>query len=355
MNRIFRKVSLAIVMLIMSVNASAQDEETSKKEFRFNVGYDFSLKSGGGGSFVFHPEIGWNLSDQFYLGIVSGVETDQNFKSLSVPIHIHPEVSFDVNGNIVPFFGIEGGVNLNTQAISDHGSNEVTGSINPMLGIKTPIGKNTEFSLAFGYTRTIISGGGGDFLGFKAGVNFGMHGNGFKQFLGKGTQSIEIETSTSAKSEYSDNEHSESEKVRALFGLRYSILFPVYENLYVGPSIGVGLSKSEYDWHRNEQEADPSSLNDPYGYLLARARYQATQLSFAEKFYPFAQVEAGLGVFSAGCFAFNAAVGISYEVGSNNSIDLSVGYITIPVEKAGDVDGGTESKGALRIALGYSF
>ena len=336
-------------------NVSAQSEKC-KSEFRINLGYEFGLKKGNGGMFAVHPEVGWNLSEQFYLGIVTGVETDEKFKYLSIPIYIHPEVSFDVPGKITPFFGIEGGCVINTQSVSDHANNEVTGSINPMIGIRTPIGKHTDFSLSFGYKRTIVLGGGGDYLGFKAGVNFGCHGTGFKRFMNNSLQSIEVETmSYSGKSEYSGSKYIETERVKAVFGLHYSILFPIIDNLYLGPSIAVGICKEEYDWHRIEQDPEPSHQTDPYGYVLARARYQVKQLTFAKKFYPFAQVEAGLGIFSGTSFACNAAVGISYEVGSDNSIDLSVGYNTVAVEKAGDDDGGVENKGALRLALGYTF
>lgn len=337
-----------IAFAAATTNVIAQEKE-SKKEFRFNMGYDFGLKKGMGGSFSFHPEIGWNLSDQFYLGIVSGVETDKDFKNLSIPIYVHPEVSFDVSGNIVPFVGFEGGIDINTKALADHVSGEITGSINPMIGIKTPIGKNTELSLAFGYTRTIISGGGGDYLGFKVGVNFGMHGNRFRRFMSNSLKSIELETMTAAK----DEEDGCSTKTQGQIGFRYSILFPVVENLYIGPSIAIGIAKDSYSYG---SDIDNWSETSPYGYVQAqaRARYQVKELTFAEKFLPFVQVDAGLGAIGDAHFSYGAAVGLSYEVGSENSVELTLGYSTAQCEKVSS-DGEYTTKGVLRIALGYSF
>lgn len=329
----------------------AQDNK-SKSEFRVRAGYDFNVGKGGGGTISLLPEIGWNISDQFYLGVVSGVQTSQKFKNPSIPVFVHPEFSFNVPGKITPFIGLEGGITIDTKKVENHGSDIVGGAISPMIGIKTPIGPNTDFSLSFGYTRTITSGegSGGNALGFKAGINFGSNGKGYKRIvIGKSMQSIEIETLTAAEDENDDYYY----KRQGFVGVRYSLLFPIIDNLYLGPSVGVGLQKYEKGYDGEEDDSSTSM----YYYALARARYTVKQLTFANKFYPFAQVEGGLGSFNDTFFAYNAAVGISYEASTNHSIDLSIGYNTVGVEQVvGYKESGDDvTKGVLRLALGYTF
>ena len=345
------KYILVALFAASFANVMAQDDK-SKSEFRVRVGYDFSVDKGGGGTFSLLPEIGWNLSDQFYLGIVSGVLTSEKFKNPSIPVFVHPEFSFNVPGKITPFIGLEGGITVDTKKIEDHGSDIVSGAISPMIGIKTPIGRNTDFSLSFGYTRSITSGegSGGNSLGFKAGINFGSNGKGFKSVVGNCMQSIEIETLTAAEDKGDEGTYY---KRQGFLGARYSFLFPIIDNLYLGPSVGVGLQKYEYGYSGKEDD----SSTQVYYYVLARARYTVKQLTFAKKFYPFAQVEGGIGGFNDAFFAYNAAVGISYEVSSKHSIDLSIGYNTAGVEQVvGYREHGDDvTKGVLRLALGYTF
>lgn len=68
------------------------------------LGYDFGLKSHQGGLFTFQPEIGKYFSDQFYLGVGTGIVTDDKFDSQMLPVFARGEFDFPVTEKLTPFF-----------------------------------------------------------------------------------------------------------------------------------------------------------------------------------------------------------------------------------------------------------
>jgi opacity protein-like surface antigen len=116
-------------------------------------------------------------------------------------------------------------------------------------------------------------------------------------------------------------------------------LFPVYENLTIGPSIGLGLAKNEIN-------------KDFYLSVMARFRYDVNQITFLGSMHPYAYLDAGLRPtefnYFGSHFGINPNVGVSYGLNNGGAIDLSVGYAKLSYND-------NISKGTLRIALGYKF
>lgn len=343
----------AIAAIMMCGNIWAQ-EEKSKTEFRFNMGYDFSLKSGGSGSIRIEPEFGWNLTNQLYLGLATGLITDDGFDYPYIPALAHLEVNFNPISSITPYVGIMGGY-----AYCTEDGDYSCGVINPQVGIKVPVGKTTEFNIGVGYTHTFADGGGSDALGITAGLGFGGKGRGLTNFWKKCDKSIEVEMYTGTEASYESKYQTCTMEHSSLFGLRYSLLFPLFNHCYLGPSLGVGVAshkdtfyndKSEYGWVDNYTELSLTAM--------LRAKYEIEQLTFLSKFYPYVQVEAGVYWLSDEdpVFGVNPGIGLSYKLGGGNSLDLSLSYSTLP--KFDDDSYGEpedESYGCLRLALGFSW
>lgn len=133
-----------------------------------------------------------------------------------------------------------------------------------------------------------------------------------------------------------------TETYSGIFGLSLSALgeMPV-DNLYAGLSLGFGRYTDKFQSNDYTDKTSEIYLN-----IMARVRYKVKQLTFAEKFYPFAQADLGLSGFETK-FAFNPAVGLSMMTGKKESIDLTLGYSSIGINDS--------NKGSLRIALGYTF
>ncbi len=322
---------------------SAQKDVKGTTEFSFNVGYDIGLQ-GASNCLSFQPEFGKHFTNQFYLGIGTGLFADDHFNSFNIPLFLRTEIDFPMS-KCTPYISLQGGYDFN---IGD--SYTGAGRINPSVGLKVPVGKNVDFNLGFGYTRTIYSGGGTNLLGFKAGLSFNSNGRGFAHFLKTLDYSVELETHTpfTSKEGYSDG-YGEN-KTKGMIGVRLSALAPLpVKNLYAGLSLGVGRAteKSTFvnkygDSHSNTPQSGV------YGNVMARVKYKVKQLTLKEKFYPFAQVDLGMDCLCEPIFSVQPAVGVSYETKGKQSIDVSVGYATKRDERE-------QNKGCMRIAVGYTF
>ena len=185
-----KKIFLFVIASVWTLGMSAQKDVKGTTEFGINLGYDFGLQSGGGGYFSLQPEFGKHFSNQFYLGVGTGAYVDDKFNSVSIPAFVRAQVDFPMKG-ITPYFSLQGGYDFFTS-----GEGTGWGRINPSIGVKVPVSKNVDFNVGFGYTRTIMDGGGMDMLGFKAGLSFNSNGSGFSQFLKTLDYSIELEAYT---------------------------------------------------------------------------------------------------------------------------------------------------------------
>ena len=323
-------------MLCLSV--SAQEGKKGTNEFNFSVGYDFGLKKGQGGLVTFQPEYGRNFTDLFYLGVGTGLVADDKFDAFSIPVFLRAEVDF-TTGKLRPFFSLQGGYDINV----DGGNGCVR--LNPMVGVKVPLTNTVDFNVGFGYTRTIANGRGMDYLGFKAGVNFNSQGRGFVRFLKKVDYNVELETYTPVSFKYDDGN---KEKFTGFFGINLAATAPLpLENLYAGVSVGFGRYTDKYEYEGMDEEKS----SEVYLNAGVRVRYKVKQLMFADKIYPFAQLDMGLGGVYEFSFVANPAIGLSFMTGRKESVDVTLGYTTMALGDEFD----TMRKGSLRIAVGYTF
>lgn len=325
---------LAVVVLAVGNAVAQTDSKKGSNEWRLNLSYDFGLKSESKGMIGIKPEFGHYIADNVYLGIGTGVIGMNNFKSVSIPIFAHAEYDFSTSSDVVPYFSVQGGYDIYTS-----GGGGGAGEVNPSIGVKFPIGKNTDMNIGVGYTRLIAKGGyGADYAGVKAGFIFDTAGRGLAKFLRKADYSVGVEYYIPNK--VTDGEYEEKYK---MYGIQLNALFPVYENLTIGPSIGFGLVKHIGNY---------SNYTKEYLSAMLRFRYDVNQVTFLGSMHPYAYLDAGLRPTEFDYFGYhfgvNPNVGVSYDLNNGGAIDLSVGYAKINYDD--DI-----SKGILKIALGYKF
>lgn len=336
-----KKIFLFVIASVWALGMSAQKDVKGTTEFGINLGYDFVLQSGGGGLFSLQPEFGKHFSNQFYLGVGTGAYVDDKFNSVSIPAFVRAQVDFPMKG-ITPYVSLQGGYDFFTS-----GEGTGWGRINPSIGVKMPVGKNVDFNVGFGYTRTIMDGGGMDMLGFKAGLSFNSNGRGFSRFLKSLDYSIELETYTPMTAE--ESKTSEKDKYTNFIGARFSALAPLpVQNLYAGLSVGVGRYTDKYTCEIRDGVYKNYDESDIYLNAMARVKYKAKQIAIADRVYPFVQVDAGVDALNDAIFSVQPAVGVSIATKGDHSIDVSLGYATKRLYYE-------QNKGCMRIAVGYTF
>ncbi len=346
-----KKLLFSLAIAIMSLStAAAQLTNKKSNEFSVNLGYNFGLSENGGGTIFLQPEYGKHFTDQFYLGIGTGLRTDDGFDTWLIPAFLRAEVDFQA-GNFTPYISLQGGYDFNISGFNGTG----IGRISPTIGVKVPVSQHTTFNLGFGYTREIYDGGGADYLGFNAGISFNSGGRGFANFMKRFEYSLELETMLPVSGPiYKDNHQQCQNKISSIVGVRFSGLLPTgLENLYAGYSLGIGMCNDEFT---NESRGFSATSEDKTGYIniMARAKYKIKQLSITNKIYPYAQVDMGMAGYEACLFSINPSVGISIMTSKEKSIDISAGYYSVGFEDIGG-EYETVSKGTIRIAAGYTF
>lgn len=342
-----KKLLLLLAVVFVSLGAAmAQQTQKKTNKFSVNVGYNIGLNKGSGGMFFLQPEYGKYFTDQFYLGIGTGISTDDGFNALSIPAFMRAEIDFQAD-KLTPYISLQGGYDFNVSGLSGTGM----GRISPTVGVKVPVSRHTICNLGFGYTRTIVAGGGGDYLGFNVGLMFNSGGRGFVNFMKKFEYSFELETMLPVSGPMEKHGDTQwQEKMTSFIGFRFSGIMPTgLKNLYAGYSIGIGRYKEETVLE-SKYESHSNDLHSGYLNVMARAKYKVKQLSITDKIYPFAQVDMGFAASNDFDFAVHPAVGISIMTSKEHSIDISAGYYTVSFD---DID--NTSKGTLRIAAGYTF
>lgn len=327
-----------ITVMALCLSASAQVEKKGSNEFSFHVGYDFGLEKKQPGLLTFQPEFGHFFNDYFYLGGGTGLVADDKFNTFAIPVFARAEVDFTTT-KVRPYVSLQAGYDFNVSGDDSYAR------INPMVGVKAPLSNTVDVNLGFGYTHIFTTGGGQNFLGFKAGFNFNSDGRGLVRFLQKLDYNVELETYTPVTVKSGDGS---KDKYSGFLGLNLAATAPMpLENLYAGIIFAIGRCTDEFEYQDNGVDKSTE------GYMNAgvRARYKVKQVTIADRIYPFAQVD--FNVLSMGDVAFtaNPAVGISYMTGRKESLDLTLGYTTMAL----DEEDGTKRKGSLRIALGYTF
>lgn len=338
-----KKIFLFVIASVWALGMSAQKDVEGTTEFGINLGYDFGLQSGGGGFFSLQPEFGKHFSNQFYLGVGTGAYVDDKFNSVSIPAFVRAQVDFPMKG-ITPYVSLQGGYDFFTS-----GEGTGWGRINPSIGVKVPVGKNVDFNVGFGYTRTIMDGGGMDMLGFKAGLSFNSNGSGFSHFLKTLDYSIELEAHTPMTVTEEWSNETNKNKCTNMIGARFSALAPLpVQNLYAGLSVGVGRYTEKDIWNTNDGRHSDYEESNIYLNAMARVKYKAKQIAIADRVYPFVQVDAGLDALYDAIFSVQPAVGVSIATKGDHSIDVSLGYATKRLNEE-------HNKSCMRIAVGYTF
>ena len=187
----------------------------------------------------------------------------------------------------------------------------------------------------------MFDNGGSDLLGVKAGFNFDSSGKGMAHFFKSLDYSVELGACTSVSAG--------DEKYKNTVGVRFNALAPLpVDNLYAGLSVGVGYTENEHTFDNGDEIHEVYKESTIFLDMMARIKYKAKQISISDKIYPFAQVDVGANALYDFAFGVNPAVGISVETSPENSIDFSVGYLRM-------CPNDDKYKGALRIAVGYTF
>ena len=335
-----KKIFLFVIASVWALGMSAQKDVKGTTEFGINLGYDFGLQSGGGGFFSLQPEFGKHFTNQFYLGVGTGAYVDDKFNSVSIPAFVRAQVDFPMKG-ITPYVSLQGGYDFFTS-----GEGTGWGRINPSIGVKVPVSKNVDFNVGFGYTRTIMDGGGMDMLGFKAGLSFNSNGSGFSHFLKTLDYSIELEAHTPMTVTEEWSNETNKNKCTNMIGARFSALAPLpVQNLYAGLSVGVGRYTGKDIWNTNDGRHSDYEDSNIYLNAMARVKYKAKQIAIADRVYPFVQVDAGLDALYDAIFSVQPAVGVSIATKGDHSIDVSLGYATKRLNEE-------HNKSCMRIAVG---
>lgn len=329
---------------ILIHNVVAQEVKKST-EFSINLGYQFGLKDGSGGMFTLQPEIGRYFNEQFYMGIGTGVVANDKFNAFAIPAYLRAEVDFPLK-SVTPYISFQGGYDFNI----DGGGN---GRIIPMFGVKVPITKNNFFNLGFGYMRTISKVGGFNGLGFNAGFSFNSPGHSLVKFFKSLDYTIELETFTPVKTTFKSNNDEYSTIYSKFIGLRFwgTKELPI-KNLHAGIGVGLGIYDSkDRDKYKYNNEITEYSEICPYLNLMGRAQYDIKQFIIKDRIYPFAQIDLGMAAYFDVKFVINPAIGLSYIVNENSTLNISFGYAPLSIYNYDE----STNKGSMRIALGYSF
>lgn len=137
-------------------------------------------------------------------------------------------------------------------------------------------------------------------------------------------------------------------------GLNIGLLCPFSETFEIGPVIGF------HSYNVTINQSDKINGGDISALFALRGKYRFRQISIANKFYPWAQVDFGGlvgGDYIKSGVYFSPAVGISYDVrGGKSSIDLGLGYNPMSVAKEYDYEKkNTYTANIIRLSLGYTF
>lgn len=298
------------------------------------------------------------------LGFGAALQENWKFKSgWAFPVFVTAHAE-QFGAEFTPTFDFRVGYAFSTQKF-DYSSV----FINPVVGIRYQ-----RVGVGIGYL-----GGKANFSGSKweSNINirlayyFGYHATNFSRSLTKTNFGLEFALDvTGGGDKYLI-------KPSTGYGINLFFLYPVTENLEMGPMVGVHNQNFKYydtwntvDTENPEWEGDHSSLWIP---IALRTRYNVRQATFAGKIYPWARLDLGGYAVSGdemkGGFYWSPAVGLSLDLkDGNHSLDLGVGYTSLKAYKGGitpshaadidlskELENETRSFGAFQVTLGYKF
>lgn len=239
--------------------------------------------------------------------------------------------------------------------------------INPTVGIRYE-----QLGIGVGYVGAKPNYEGSKWessINIRLAYYFGYHPTSFSRSLTKTNFGLEATLDL-----FGGNGDKYAIKPGTGYGLNFFFLYPVTDNLEIGPMVGFHNQNFKYldiwntiDRDNLQWEGDHSSVWIP---IALRTRYNVRQATFAGKIYPWARLD--LGGYAAsgdelkGGFYWSPAVGLSLDLkDGNHSLDLGIGYTAIKAYKgaviADDVDFAKEMEtpthtiSGCQITLGYKF
>lgn len=283
------------------------------------------------------------VNDNFSFGGGIGFREKFKFNSGSLPIFVRVQAEGN-NGNIIPYGSLDLGYEISLSDV-DNASGII---INPTIGLKFG-----AFSLGVGYYGTVnASGGSGGIssnINLRLGYTFGLKKSNspFAKAMRKLEFPIELNYNIPLGVRTANNPDANVyNKFTPSFGFNASALYPVTEELYVGPTIGYNSCKCEIEDH------DGESWDETNFSFAAKGRYKPNNMKIMSVLQPFATVDLGLEMFYMQLH-YAAQIGISYELKNSHSLDLGVGYQRMYSDSNYEHD--TKGYNAMKISLGYTF
>lgn len=376
-----------------SINVGAQSGDKWNGSIEFDP--IFSTTEGVDAGFNFKVAATRKVYDYLSVGFGAGVSETFKFSGLpTIPVfaRLHAE---DYSREFSPFVRFDAGYGLN---IDDFDYSGIV--INPTVGIRY-----RAFTLGIGYYGAKPMSEGSKMsnsINISLGYNFGYHrsNSAVANFLRKFDLTFDLgaliplggRSSGKYEEDVTPDIHSSAEyndKYTLGGAATLSILYPVTKNFYAGIMGGFNLTNTKFNYKNAVDYAD--EYRDDYMYehnssqawwaipIGLRLKYKFREISVADKFYPFAQLDMGTNIVNveddngenAKKFYFSPTVGLSLDVWNGfHSLDLGLSYVPMyigcdeyiggeRIDKSYQVQVNTDYKtktiGAFKISLGYTF
>ena len=139
-----KKFLLSLAAVLFTITASAQVYVGGEVGFWRNFNDNHT-------SFTLKPEVGYNLSDKWALGIEVGYghDYDQGLKLNGFTVSPYARFSYATFGPVTLF--LDGGFGLNTYKVKDADDSNIGWQIGIQPGVKVSLAKNIDFVAHMGF------------------------------------------------------------------------------------------------------------------------------------------------------------------------------------------------------------
>lgn len=340
-------IGIVCAILCLPVITKAEDKWQGIATF------DPAVINTGGGTPSFSIGLGAykNVHPNAMLGFGAEIAETWNFKgnpSFPLFVGLHAERFED---SFSPTFDFRTGYSLSTQDF-DYS----TFFINPMVGVRF-----NRYGLSVGYLGGIAPQVEGSKWSSAINIRFSYYFGYHPTRMSKALKKTNFVAEVTADVPFAPSKY--GYKFRFGEGINLGLLYPISEKFELGPMIGLHFIN-----YKEEITAPDLSFigynnrNEPWAFLALRGKYRFRQISVANKFYPWAQLDLGVASYENTDFYYSPAIGFSYDVrDGKSSIDLGIGYGSFSADKATDGNGnwangeGKFSVNIIRISLGYTF
>lgn len=298
-----------------------------------------------------------------YVGLGFGAAIQENWKFKSgwqFPIFVTAHAE-KFGEKFTPTFDFRAGYAFSTQKF-DYSSF----FINPMVGVRY---ENVGIGLGYLGSKAQFEGSKwSSAINIRLAYYFGYHSTSFSRSLTRTNFGVEATLDVAGGSDKYDY------KAKTGFGINFFFLYPVWENLEMGPMVGLHhMGFSERLSFSSAARPGLPEWSDDHGSLwipiALRTRYNARQATFAGRLYPWIRLDLG-GYTSIGDeipsgFYWSPAVGLSLDLKEgNHSLDLGIGYTSVKAYNGGEYVyngynneniAGNHGVGVFQVSLGYKF